>query len=106
MVEILPSQGNQSAVKTTNLFLECTGKYHLFVVIGILILMLHTCSNTDSNKLVIFSGVRTFVLYGDNYIVTHSYGSTPCTRVCDVVTICFICDLHISVTFEFQRLAQ
>ena len=29
--------------------------------------MLRTCNNTDSNKLVIFSGIALY--YGDNYII-------------------------------------
>ena len=34
-----------------------------------LLLVLRTRNNTDSNKLVIFSGIASY--YGDNYIVLH-----------------------------------
>ena len=36
-----------------------------------LLLMLRTRNNTDSNKLMIFSGIASY--YGDNYIVSATF---------------------------------
>ena len=71
-----------------------------------LLLVLHTCNNTDGNKLVIFSGSALY--YGDNYIVmnesaTHScskmmpmlYSWATTTRQSLVLTILYICTVTV-----------
>ena len=47
-----------------------------------LLLVLHTCNNTNGNKLVIFSSIALY--YGDTYIFIHEkepgYKATPHNR--------------------------
>ena len=49
-----------------------------------LLLVLRTCSNTDGNKLVIFSGTASY--YGDNYIISRVCCCLYCCKCAALVT--------------------
>ena len=53
-------------IKSLSLQYLSVKKYHLLLPLALL-LMVHTCNNTDSNQLVILSGIALY--YGDTYML-------------------------------------
>ena len=63
--------------------------------------MLHTCNNTDGNKLVIFSGIASY--YGDNDFTIQTFNfiahSNP-VSACDLESIIMTSSVRMTEMFE------